>query len=475
MLPVLPDDEWPVPSIGVVELGHDRAWYVRAAKDSNKKNRKKKDRRYVPGTFWKRSGLPREHADGTSDGAWKHVIRPTMLQSNGLRSFAIQLQHSEDPDKTTLVHVDYTPLSKRGERAVRKVCMTAAHNSKNLRPADGGQGTMHGVGRHYLNTCEGRLNAPPRFAHGSSKQQAKAKRKAEAAEVQRSKKLRKSKQQKAGPHTAPAPPNDKQHRWPQKIAGNLPTAFAAMGSTFGRSTGSHSHGSLGWEAMLAVHRWNSCGTGSAPQFACSKNLANPAHIDPFDASRSFAYWVSRYGAASHNGHRVLAWFLFPEHGLAIAIPASGVGISWDGRVVSHCTGHMEEPGCRRPEGEVYSLFVAASAKMSDHDGFVQQCEAARRTTCIRAKLGHLKPLGPGARVAIWVSSDCAWWGRGRRATVVGYAGGGYKLECCASKSGKTYEWHDMRDVVLHPAHQPLRWAFRRLRAAAIPGWVGGQR
>lgn len=69
-----------------------------------------------------------------------------------------------------------------------------------------------------------------------------------------------------------------------------------------------------YEAMLASYPPEAKLNGGPGTFAISWLLGNPPHLDPFDASRSFAIWVKR------GLGLVTSWFfLFPEHGLAIEV------------------------------------------------------------------------------------------------------------------------------------------------------------
>ena len=67
------------------------------------------------------------------------------------------------------------------------------------------------------------------------------------------------------------------------------------------------------------------------------NLANPAHLDPQDDSRSYAIWV----VSNPQLPPPKIWFfLLPDVGIAVEL-ADGTGISWDGRCVRHCTAVQE--------------------------------------------------------------------------------------------------------------------------------------
>ena len=139
--------------------------------------------------------------------------------------------------------------------------------------------------------------------------------------------------------------------------------------------------------------------------ACSVNLQNPAHLDVHDGSESFATWVSGQGAAAANAGKALAWFLLPDHGIAIAIEMGGVSIRWDGRAVSHATGHLAEPD-DPDQVPVYSLFAAASGKLEAHEVFLESCEASRWAICRAIECGRPRPpLAIGARVVVWAAES----------------------------------------------------------------------
>lgn len=85
------------------------------------------------------------------------------------------------------------------------------------------------------------------------------------------------------------------------------------------------------------------GTTHIPQcWVASCSLGNSMHVDN-DGSRSFAMWLcsdnthpSVSGGVNFDAHTHQWWFLLPKHDVAIAL-TSGTFISWDGRLVEHCT------------------------------------------------------------------------------------------------------------------------------------------
>lgn len=70
-----------------------------------------------------------------------------------------------------------------------------------------------------------------------------------------------------------------------------------------------------------------------PFVQVSKDLANPAHLDPNDEGRSHAVWMRKlFLQAEPEGW----YFLLTDVGLAIEL-CHGACVSWDGREVRHCT------------------------------------------------------------------------------------------------------------------------------------------
>ena len=142
------------------------------------------------------------------------------------------------------------------------------------------------------------------------------------------------------------------------FAGEFVTDAAGVRNTHrmmevvGEALGAHFTGrGLGYEDMLAMQRRllpRSYATYPAC-WAISENLSNAMHID-MDASRSFAVWVSGKG---HEGVSGSWWFLFPRHGVAIAVVHGTYYISWDGRAAPHCTACP----CVGEGGSLISIFT----------------------------------------------------------------------------------------------------------------------
>lgn len=125
---------------------------------------------------------------------------------------------------------------------------------------------------------------------------------------------------------------------------------------------------VGFEELLAEQKrlmperpaWPVC-------WACSGCLGNAAHFDR-DCSRSFAVWVARRPGASGSW-----WFLFPRHGLAVAL-CHGTFISWDGRQQTHCT---SSPQLGAGDNLV-SLYAGLYADMKSVRERVLECDAELR-------------------------------------------------------------------------------------------------
>lgn len=114
--------------------------------------------------------------------------------------------------------------------------------------------------------------------------------------------------------------------------------------------------------------------------AASIDLANSAHVDPNDNSRSYAMWVM-------NDPRLPApkswFFLLPDVGLAIEL-WDGVAISWDGREVRHCTA-VQECDAR---ASLMSLFFAVPRFVQKDQKHKQEMKTA---ITLRNQLRDLYP------------------------------------------------------------------------------------
>ena len=110
---------------------------------------------------------------------------------------------------------------------------------------------------------------------------------------------------------------------------------------------------LGLLEMFNIHKR----TGAF--VAVSSNLGNPEHLDCGDAWQSYARWLR----GLPNGPEPSGWwFLLPAVGLAIELE-DGVGVSWDGREVHHCTAVPHGIG----EGdELFSMFFSVQRRAEQH-------------------------------------------------------------------------------------------------------------
>ena len=96
----------------------------------------------------------------------------------------------------------------------------------------------------------------------------------------------------------------------------------------------------------------------------SVNLENASHFDVNDASQGFSVWTEDYPGGNKTWYFVLPNLRgkFPDsdreyQGVAIKL-SHGVLISWDGRVVRHCTSVRDEPN-----GDVCGTFFAAKTRV----------------------------------------------------------------------------------------------------------------
>lgn len=100
----------------------------------------------------------------------------------------------------------------------------------------------------------------------------------------------------------------------------------------------------------------------------SNNLSNSSHYDIHDASVGFAVWTEKHAGTSKNWY-----FVLPNvygrceqihgghfNGVAIRL-RHGMAISWDGRVIRHCTSVMDPDNCIANQ-HVFGTFCAAKSK-----------------------------------------------------------------------------------------------------------------
>jgi hypothetical protein len=96
----------------------------------------------------------------------------------------------------------------------------------------------------------------------------------------------------------------------------------------------------------------------------SVDLANASHFDVNDGSQGFSIWTEHYPGGNKTWYFVLPKLhgKFPDsekeyQGVAIKL-SHGVLISWDGRVVRHCTSVRDDPN-----GDVCGTFFAAKTRV----------------------------------------------------------------------------------------------------------------
>lgn len=85
----------------------------------------------------------------------------------------------------------------------------------------------------------------------------------------------------------------------------------------------------------------------------SIDLANAAHVDFRDIAPSIGIWTE-----SHPGNAVNWYFLFPRVGIAVKL-FHGCVISWDGRVLHHCTSKTKNVGVAKGK-HVYSAMFGCT-------------------------------------------------------------------------------------------------------------------
>jgi hypothetical protein len=99
----------------------------------------------------------------------------------------------------------------------------------------------------------------------------------------------------------------------------------------------------------------------------SVNLSNSSHYDVNDGCQGFSIWTEDMPGSTKNWYFVLPNVEghFPKSdrmfsGIAVKL-SHGVLISWDGRLVRHCTSHINSR-----EGNVYGSFFSAKSRIIKH-------------------------------------------------------------------------------------------------------------
>lgn len=103
------------------------------------------------------------------------------------------------------------------------------------------------------------------------------------------------------------------------------------------------------------------GDGSLHTFSISKDLGNASHVDRGDESVGIATWVEKEPGRAKNWYFILPnTHLLHDESRAVVVKLShGLSISWDGRVVHHCTSVTDTGGV---ENHVYGNFTSKSKR-----------------------------------------------------------------------------------------------------------------
>jgi hypothetical protein len=113
----------------------------------------------------------------------------------------------------------------------------------------------------------------------------------------------------------------------------------------------------------------------------SVNLSNSSHYDVNDASQGFSIWTEERPGTTRSWYFVLPNMngTFPDsereyYGIAIKL-THGVLISWDGRLIRHCTSVMSRHG-----GNVFGTFFAAKTKVIKYGMLDAQGKKERKSS-----------------------------------------------------------------------------------------------
>jgi hypothetical protein len=149
----------------------------------------------------------------------------------------------------------------------------------------------------------------------------------------------------------------------------------------------------------------------------SVDLGNASHFDVGDSSQGFSVWTEEIPGKSAN------WFFVmpnlyctnngtPFNGVAVRL-YHGTAISWDGRVIRHCTSLTRPDGAKKPIGggrdptvnHVYGTFSAAK-KRAVNAGRRGAAAAAAAGCTVEASLGDaFAPVGVDVVGAAKVCDD----------------------------------------------------------------------
>ena len=128
----------------------------------------------------------------------------------------------------------------------------------------------------------------------------------------------------------------------------------------------------------------------------SVDLCNASHYDANDASQSFSIWTEDFPGTTSNWYFVLPNVFGKKsvtgrtyNGVAIKL-THGTLISWDGRLIRHCTSMME----RRPGSHVYGTFFGAKTSVV-HYAVGRAIESERQRRAYVATLPRPKEASEG--------------------------------------------------------------------------------
>jgi hypothetical protein len=258
-------------------------------------------RDYVQGASFSPSALP------PNNKQWTIITKGLLkrLGVQGVQDFAFDLEASDGAKSVVYLNAtcpkSFTVDKTNAEQSTRTACMTAIKKYGAQRKKDGASGDMVGWG-HRITTLDEGVLSPPKYSPKSPALPSPNMTQTKQPSPKKTRKRRKKSRRGYGGNG-------------QRIPGSLPTSCSFMASIFGEFV------ELGWQEMLDSTPWLACGHDTPSTFAMSCNLSNPPHRDVHDGSRSFACWVTEQG--SSRPIATAAWFLFPDHGIAIEIPNQG--------------------------------------------------------------------------------------------------------------------------------------------------------
>jgi hypothetical protein len=176
------------------------------------------------------------------------------------------------------------------------------------------------------------------------------------------------------------------------------------------------HSSESYDSITALQSGLSPYTNCPYFYAWSQNLGNAMHVDPNDMHQSFAIFaLSKKANSRALGYELVkagaqtSWYLlFPINGVAVKLE-DGVGVSWPGNSVPHCSSiPLHTHDC-------LSLFTTLNWSIEKCYIFQGLCDEKREEL---TQAGH--PLGTffsGQQVAAFtankylVGSETHWWSK----------------------------------------------------------------